>query len=141
MGYGKRLKISQPFMPINRFMAGCVGARAALGAFVLAYIARRFVPDDYWQRRTVKIMFVHAPAAWMALFGYFFCRLGHRFGVLPSARHGGARCCTGRRGVYAIALVTVISSPWCTWWFRDARLTSGSVLFSSIQFYRAMAGN
>ena len=30
------------------------------------------VPDDYQQGATVRIMFVHVPAAWMALFTYSF---------------------------------------------------------------------
>ena len=51
-----------------------------LAAICLAYGLYRvaYVPDDYQQGAMVKIMFVHVPAAWMALFGYSFIFLSPR---------------------------------------------------------------
>ena len=60
------------------------------------------VPDDYQQGATVRIMFVHVPAAWMALFTIvsYFCQhcgggVAPSFGLLAAARP------PGRRGVHA----------------------------------------
>ena len=46
---------------------------AALGAGLLGlglYLAWFVAPADYQQGETVRIMFVHVPAAWLALFLY-----------------------------------------------------------------------
>ena len=45
---------------------------AAVGVLALGLIMVSGVPDDYQQGATVRIMFVHVPAAWMALFAYSF---------------------------------------------------------------------
>ena len=93
------------------------------------------VPDDYQQGATVRIMFVHVPAAWMALFAYsfiFFASvlamvLRHPLGYLA------ARAAAPVGAVFTlIALVTgaLWGQPmWGTWWVWDARLTSVLVLF------------
>ena len=61
----------------TRFMALAGKLRAPLWALaigVLAYGLYRvaYVPADYQQGDSVRIMFVHVPAAWMSLFGYSF---------------------------------------------------------------------
>jgi len=46
---------------------------AALTACLLGiglYLAFFVAPPDYQQGETVRIMFVHVPAAWLAMFGY-----------------------------------------------------------------------
>ena len=45
-------------------------AGATLVAFVVAGFATWLAPDDYQQGATVKIMFIHVPAAWLALFAW-----------------------------------------------------------------------
>ena len=38
----------------------------AVGLYLSLFVA----PPDYQQGETVRIMFVHVPAAWLAMFGY-----------------------------------------------------------------------
>ena len=44
----------------------------AVGVLGFGLFMAAGVPDDYQQGATVRIMFVHVPAAWMALFAYSF---------------------------------------------------------------------
>ena len=57
------------FMAFSRWLAPALGAIAAVllaAGLVLSFAA----PDDYQQGATVRIMFVHVPAAFMATFVY-----------------------------------------------------------------------
>ena len=109
----------------------------ALAIGVLAYGLYRvaYVPADYQQGDSVRIMFVHVPAAWMSLFGYSFIFIasvtalifGHPLG------HVAARAAAPVGAVFTLlALITgsLWGQPmWGTWWVWDARLTSVLVLF------------
>ena len=44
----------------------------AIGLFAYGLYRVAYVPADYQQGDSVRIMFVHVPAAWMSLFGYSF---------------------------------------------------------------------
>jgi heme exporter protein C len=99
-----------------------------LASALLAYGLFRawHVPEDYQQGETVKIMFVHVPAAWMALFGYSFIFFASVTALIfrHPLGHVGAT-------FTLIALVTgsLWGQPmWGTWWVWDARLTSMLVL-------------
>ena len=105
----------------------CIGAGLALALFAS--------PADYQQGETVRIMYVHVPAAWMALFVYMVVAGGsvsalvwkHPLGeiVARAAAPVGA-------GFTLICLVTgsLWGKPmWGAWWVWDARLTSVFVLF------------
>jgi heme exporter protein C len=91
-------------------------------------------PQDYQQGETVRIMFVHVPAAWMALFVYSFMALAH--GAAIVFRHpladvaAKAAAPTGACFAFlALATGAVWGKPmWGTWWVWDARLTSMFVL-------------
>ena len=43
-------------------------AAATLAAFALGLYQAHLAPDDYQQGATVKIMFIHVPAAWLGMF-------------------------------------------------------------------------
>src|SRR4051812_50149238 len=45
-------------------------AVATLLAFALGISQAYFAPDDYQQGATVKIMFIHVPAAWLGTFAW-----------------------------------------------------------------------
>lgn len=94
-----------------------------------------FSPADYQQGESVRIMYVHVPSAWMALFIYLVMALAsasaliwkHPIGdmLAKSAAPIGA-CFT------FLALITgsLWGKPmWGAWWVWDARLTSVLVLF------------
>ncbi|BBK35218.1 cytochrome C biogenesis protein CcmC [Allostella sp. ATCC 35155] len=103
-------------------------------------------PADYQQGETVRIMYVHVPAAWMALFAYLVVAAGsvsalvwkHPLGevVARAAAPIGA-------GFTLVCLVTgsLWGKPmWGAWWVWDARLTSVLVLFFLYLGYMALLG-
>ena len=92
-------------------------------------------PADYQQGETVRIMYVHVPAAWMALFVYTVMALASAVAIV--FRHpladAAAKVAAPIGAVFCfLALVTgsLWGRPiWNTWWVWDARLTSMFVLF------------
>ncbi len=92
-------------------------------------------PPDYQQGETVRIMFVHVPAAWMALFAYTFMALAHGTAIVfrhpvadlvAKAAAPAGLCFT----FLALATGSLWGKPmWGTWWqWGDARLTSMFIL-------------
>lgn len=99
------------------------------------YLSLAASPQDYQQGETVRIMYVHVPAAWMALFVYTFMAIAHGMGLVmrhPLA-HLAAKVSAPIGACFAfLALATgsLWGKPmWGTWWVWDARLTSMFVLF------------
>ncbi len=110
------------------------GAAIACGAIGLWH-ALFNSPADYQQGETVRIMYVHVPAAWMALFCYSTMAFASAAGFIfkhPIA-DVAARATAPIGAVFtALALMTgsLWGKPmWGTWWAWDARLTSVLVLF------------
>ena len=103
---------------------------AAVGALAFGLFMVSGVPDDYQQGATVRIMFVHVPAAWMALFAYSFIFFASIVAVVLRHPLGylAARAAAPVGAVFTlVALVTgaLWGQPmWGTWWVWDARLTS-----------------
>jgi heme exporter protein C len=108
---------------------------ATLVAFVAGLVLTVYAPDDYQQGATVKIMFIHVPNAWLAMFVW---------GVMSVAALGtlvwrhpladvAAKCAAPLGAAFTfLALVTgsLWGRPmWGTYWVWDARLTSVLVLF------------
>jgi heme exporter protein C len=92
-------------------------------------------PPDYQQGETVRIMYVHVPAAWMALFVYTAIAVASAVALIwkhPLADLVARASAPIGAGFTLIALVTgsLWGRPmWGTWWEWDARLTSVLVLF------------
>jgi heme exporter protein C len=107
---------------------------AALFAVGL-YLSLIAAPPDYQQGETVRIMFVHVPASWLALFIYTFMALAS--GIAIVLRHpladAAAKSAAPLGAVFcflALATGSLWGKPmWGTWWVWDARLTSMFVLF------------
>ena len=125
----------------TRFMA--LSARilpwmAALSAVVTAagfYLALFSSPADYQQGETVRIMYIHVPAAWLALALYTIMSLS-ALGTLvwrhPLADVSQKAAAPIGAAFTLLCLVTgsLWGKPmWGTWWVWDARLTSVLVLF------------
>jgi heme exporter protein C len=94
-----------------------------------------FAPPDYQQGESVRIIYVHVPSAWMALFIYT-CMAGASASALIWRHPLGdliARAASPIGACFTfIALVTgsLWGKPmWGTWWVWDARLTSMLILF------------
>ena len=91
-------------------------------------------PQDYQQGETVRIMYVHVPAAWLALMVYSVMALASAVAVIfrhpladvaaKTAAPIGAVFC-----FLSLATGSLWGKPmWGAWWVWDARLTSMFVL-------------
>src|SRR3990172_9594323 len=58
------------FMALSGRMLPWLFALAGLVITAGLYLAFFAAPPDYQQGQTVKIMFIHVPAAWLGMFGY-----------------------------------------------------------------------
>ena len=105
-----------------------------------------FSPPDYQQSETVRIMYVHVPAAWLAMFAY--AGLGISSFDYFVWRHNladvAAQAIAPLGAAFAfLCLVTgaLWGKPmWGAWWVWDARLTSMLVLFLLYLGYMALRG-
>src|SRR5689334_4833325 len=92
-------------------------------------------PDDYQQGATVKIMFLHVPAAWLGMFGWTLmsvAALGTLVWRHPLADVAAKAAAPIGAAFTFVCLVTgsLWGRPmWGTYWEWDARLTSVLVLF------------
>ena len=99
------------------------------------YLAFFVAPPDYQQGEIVKIIFIHVPAAWLAMFGYMLiavAALGTLIWRHPLADVAAKTAAPIGATFTFIALVTgsLWGKPmWGTYWVWDARLTSVLVLF------------
>ena len=91
-------------------------------------------PADYQQGETVRIMYVHVPAAWMAMGCYSSMAIASAMALIwrhPLADLIAQESAPIGACFTAIALMTgaLWGQPmWGTWWVWDARLTSVLVL-------------
>ncbi len=118
---------------VTAVMPWSAGAAAVLLPLGL-YFALLASPPDYQQGETVRIMYVHVPAAWMALMIYSVMA-GASFTALvwrhPVAELVAKAAAPIGAAFTAVCLVTgsLWGQPmWGTWWVWDARLTSVLVL-------------
>jgi heme exporter protein C len=110
-------------------------AAATLIAFAVGVGQAYLAPDDYQQGATVKIMFIHVPAAWLGIFGWVlmsFAALGTLVWRHPLADVAAKAAAPIGAAFTLMCLVTgsLWGRPmWGTYWVWDARLTSVLVLF------------
>lgn len=117
----------------------------ALGLFVLGmYYALFASPPDYQQGEAVRIMYVHVPAAWMALGVYLFISgMSAAALIWRSPVSITVATCAAPIGA-AFTLACLITGSiwgrpiWGTWWVWDARLTSMLILFFFYIGYMAL---
>lgn len=125
---GKFSRFSQRVLP---WLIGITLILFAIGS----YMALFHSPVDYQQGNAVRIMYIHVPAAWMAMFGYTFLAGVSAASLIwknpLSDMMGRAAAPIGACFTF-LCLVTgsLWGEPvWGTWWVWDARLTSVLVLF------------
>lgn len=118
----------------NRLLWPLVIATIAAFAYGL-YGAFLTSPADYQQGETVRIMYIHVPAAWLSLFvyaGMSVSALGTLVFRHPMADVAQKAAAPLGAGFTLICLLTgsFWGKPmWGTWWEWDARLTSVLILF------------
>ena len=98
------------------------------------YFALLDSPPDYQQGETVRIMYIHVPAAWMAMSIYSlmaaasFVALVWRHPIAELVAKAAAPIGAVFTGVCLISGSLWGAPMWGTWWVWDARLTSVLVL-------------
>jgi heme exporter protein C len=108
---------------------------ATVLVFAIGVIQIYLAPDDYQQGATVKILFIHVPAAWLGIFGWLLmsaAALGTLVWRHPLADVAGKAAAPIGSAFTLMCLVTgsLWGRPmWGTYWVWDARLTSVLVLF------------
>ncbi len=117
----------------DRLLPSCI-LLTALCLGIGFYLALFVSPPDYQQGESVRIMYVHVPAAWMALFVYAVIALASASLLIwrhPLAGIAARVSAPLGAGFTALALATgsLWGKPmWGTWWVWDARLTSVLIL-------------
>jgi heme exporter protein C len=108
---------------------------ATVLVFAIGVIQIYLAPNDYQQGATVKILFIHVPAAWLGIFGWLLmsaAALGTLVWRHPLADVAGKAAAPIGSAFTLMCLVTgsLWGRPmWGTYWVWDARLTSVLVLF------------
>ncbi len=121
LGFANRVL---PWLGGVTVLAFAIGLNQAMGA-----------PDDYQQGATVKIMFLHVPAAWLGMMGWgvmSIAALGTLVWRHPLADVAAKTAAPIGAAFALLCLVTgsLWGRPeWGTYWVWDARLTSELVLF------------
>jgi len=122
------LRIANPILPWCAWLAGLAIAAGLYLGLVQA-------PADYQQGETVRIMYVHVPSAWMALFVYSNMAIAsataiiwrHPLGFLIAKASAPIGACFT---FISLATGSLWGKPmWGAWWVWDARLTSVLILF------------
>lgn len=123
------------FMDLSGRLLPWLSGAAALALGIGLYMGWFLAPADYQQGETVRIMFLHVPAAWLALFFYMIMAtsaLGTLVWRHPLADVSQKAAAPIGAAFTLICLVTgsLWGKPmWGTYWVWDARLTSVLVLF------------
>jgi heme exporter protein C len=110
-------------------------AAATVLAFAIGASQAYLAPDDYQQGATVKIMFIHVPAAWLGIFAWILmsaAALGTLVWRHPLADVAAKAAAPIGSAFTLMCLVTgsLWGRPmWGTYWVWDARLTSVLILF------------
>lgn len=133
----------QRFMAFSRWAAPLLGALAA--ALGVAGLWLGFsAPPDYQQGDTVRILFIHVPAAEMSLIAYACLAGASFFGLVfrHALADAAARAAAPLGAAFtALALITGAfwgKPMWGAWWVWDPRLTSELVLFLFYLGYMAL---
>lgn len=124
----KFLKLSDKVLP---FFAGFSVIGLAVGLFWGFF----FTPDDYRQGSTVKIIYLHVPAALMAINAWFMMLVASVIWLIRR-HHVSALAAKAAAPIgITMTMVALITGAlwgqpmWGTWWAWDPRLTSFLILF------------
>ena len=124
----KFLKLSDKVLP---FFAGFSVIGLAIGLFWGFF----FTPDDYRQGSTVKIIYLHVPAALMAINAWFMMLVASVIWLIRR-HHVSALAAKAAAPIgITMTMVALITGAlwgqpmWGTWWAWDPRLTSFLILF------------
>ncbi len=113
------------------WFAGLAAVLAAAGLYVGFFIA----PTDFQQGESYRIIFIHVPAAWMAMFVYLVMAGWSAASLIWNTRLSAlmARALAPTGAMFALISLWTGAfwgrPTWGTYWVWDARLTSTLILF------------
>lgn len=140
-GYANPARFLRFAKPATAWMVG--GGLALLAAGVVGGLF--FTPPDYLQRESVRILYVHVPAAWLGMAGWAGIAIASLLQLVwrhPLAAVAGRALAPAGATFAALCLATgsIWGRPtWGTWWEWDGRLTSMLILFFLYLGYMALA--
>jgi heme exporter protein C len=108
------------------------------------YLGLLFSPADYQQGNTVRIMYVHVPAAYLSMFAYVVMAVSGAIGIIWRMKmaHMVSVSCAPVGAIFTLlALLTggIWGKPtWGTYWEWDARMTSELILLFLYLGYMAL---
>ena len=98
------------------------------------YLGLFVAPPDYQQGETVRIMFVHVPAAWMSMFVYAMMAGAAAIGLVWKIKLTDTFISASAAIGASFTLLALLTGSlwgkpmWGAWWVWDARLTSELIL-------------
>jgi heme exporter protein C len=132
------LRLARPLTAWLGWAGGLLIALALAGGLLLS-------PSDYLQGETVRIMYVHVPAAWLGMAGWAGLAAASLMQIVwrhPLAAVAARAVAVPGAVFTAICLATgsIWGRPtWGTWWEWDGRMTSMLVLLFLYFGYIALA--
>ncbi len=132
------------FLRFEKNASPIFGVLAFISFIAGLWLALFNSPADYQQGESVRIMYVHVPAAWGAMMAYTaltiasFVSFVWRHNLADSAARSFARC--GAAFTFlSLATGSLWGKPtWGTWWQWDGRMTSVLILFFIYMAYLAI---
>ncbi|MFM9978223.1 MAG: heme ABC transporter permease [Sphingomonadaceae bacterium] len=133
------------FLKLARPITAICGIGGVLMIAIGCYAGLFITPPDYLQGETVRILYVHVPAAWLGMAGWSGIAIASLVQLVwrhPLAGVGGRAVALPGAVFAAICLATgsIWGRPtWGTWWEWDGRMTSMLVLLFLYFGYMALA--
>ncbi|MEK9721300.1 MAG: heme ABC transporter permease CcmC [Quisquiliibacterium sp.] len=132
--YWFRFSSPASFYPLAGSLAPWFGWAAGLFAAVGLYIGFFVAPTDYQQGESYRIIFIHVPAAWMAMFTYLVIAGWSAASLIWNTRLSAimAQALAPTGAMFAFVSLWTGAfwgrPTWGTYWVWDARLTSTLIL-------------
>jgi heme exporter protein C len=132
--------LARRLTPWFGWASGLLIVAGLYGALVLA-------PPDYQQGDGFRIIYVHAPSAWMSLMVYTTMAVAAAVGLIwrMKVAHAVAASCAPIGASFtfaALATGSLWGAPmWGTWWQWDPRLTSELILLFLYLGYMGLRGS
>ncbi len=133
------------FYPLAGTIERIAWALALLLAVIGLYLGLLRAPTDFQQGEVYRIIYIHVPAAWMAMIIYlamaFWSAVGLVLGTRLSFMMSHALAPTGALMAFLSLWTGALwgRPTWGTYWVWDARLTSTLILFFLYIGYLALA--
>lgn len=122
------------FLNFARYASPVFGVLALIFIPIGLYFALYASPAEAYQGESVRIMYIHAPAVWLAMLAYVIIAVASFISYIwrhPLADIGARACALPGAAFTLLGLITGSlwgSVTWMTYWVWDGRLTSFLVL-------------